>query len=290
MFNGQRLTLPTLRRERLWVCPACLREDVERGGDLGAFNRLLWTLAPIRTCADHGMSLVDLGGCGNPHMTADFAYRVAPTLGALESVLARSTPRAASPMEHYLTERLDGGGEGGLLDGFAWHVAAKTCEMVGAVKVFGATQNLRQLNEDDWYAAGAAGFEVLAEGLQPFLEVLDGLRATAKHGLDGPQAVFGRLYQWLAFAARSEASDFDPVRRLIAGHVLKTFPLAEGNVVLGQRVNRRRVHSIRTASIEYGIHPKGSESSPTRKASPGRQPITTIWCSSTPIDGKSRNS
>ena len=73
--------------------------------------------------------------------------------------------------------------------------------------------------------AGAAGFEIAAGGppaIGAFLTELQHTYPYGRSGLEGPQAVFGRLYQWLEFGAENPA--YDPVRAVVVNagrrHVL----------------------------------------------------------------------
>ena len=49
---------------------------------------------------------------------------------------------------------------------------------------------------------------------------------------------------------------FDPVRDLMRAHILETTPVGPGAEVLGRPVERRILHSVHSASLETGAHPK----------------------------------
>ena len=262
VLRGQIIDKDEMRRARLHVCPACLLADV-LGSPLEpskhAYVRAEWLINSIRTCAEHSTalrSLDDLEGL-TALMVHDFSARLAPFLNEFGRSVAPARRREASGLERYLSTRIEGAGPAGSawLDSLEFHVAAKTCEMVGAVKMYGRTPSLRRLDEDDWWAAGAAGFAIAAEGPSGLRSFLSELQDTYDYtGPEGPQAVFGRLYQWLSFSAKDAA--FDAVRGLMAEHIIATMPLAAGEVVLGRTVERRILHSIRSASLETGRHPK----------------------------------
>jgi hypothetical protein len=70
----------------------------------------------------------------------------------------------------------------------------------------------------------------------------------------GPRLVFGRLYEWLAH--ESDDAAYEPLRDIIRRHVIETMPLGPGDDVFGREVTVRRLHSVRSASLEMDVHPK----------------------------------
>jgi hypothetical protein len=71
---------------------------------------------------------------------------------------------------------------------------------------------------------------------------------------EGPQAVFGRIYQVLEFGREDPA--FDPLRDLVGDFILDNFLVGPCDVVFGKPVEVRRLHLIRTLSKETRLHPK----------------------------------
>lgn len=129
--------------------------------------------------------------------------------------------------------------------------------MIGAVAVFGRTPNLNRLTGDEWWRAGAAGFDIAATGTEAIADFLADLQRTYpyhRRSKEGPQALFGRLYQWLAFGADDLA--YEPLRALLADYITDHLPLGPGDTVFGRPVTVRKLHSVRTLSKETGLHPK----------------------------------
>jgi hypothetical protein len=260
-LRGERLTKPSLRRDRLRVCPACLAADMAQSrlpSDVAVHGRAVWLIAHFRACPIHRVALVEVENPGGAR-THDFAAFVGPAAERIaREGLAATATLSVSPLEDYLLARLDGrGGHFPWLDALDFFASAKTCEMIGAVALHGRTPNLKTFSDMDWREAGAAGFGIACWGEPAIREFLSDLQATfpySRSGQEGPQATFGRVYQWLAFGAVDAA--FDPVRDLMRRHVCETTPVGPGDVVLGQAVERRCLHSIRSASLEIGAHPK----------------------------------
>ncbi len=129
--------------------------------------------------------------------------------------------------------------------------------MLGITKLLGRNPRLPSVTEEQWYKGGGIGFEIANEGEAGIRAFLETLRRTFPYGRTGqvkPNAVYGTLYKWAAFFARDKA--FDPVRGVLADIIVQTFPVGPGDRVCGRIVEERRVHSIRTASVETGLHRK----------------------------------
>jgi hypothetical protein len=65
--------------------------------------------------------------------------------------------------------------------------------------------------------------------------------------------MYGNFYEWL----RSTGGDTDPgpVRDLLREHIMRNTALAPGDVVLGEEVRHRRMHSAYSLSLATGPHP-----------------------------------
>lgn len=251
-LRGQKLLKASLRREKLQVCPHCLDEDQVRLGH--PFQRVTWTVAHIRTCPAHRVSLAPVVVQNPSVLCHDFAQ----IMRRPDTVIGRdlSVERPYSNFETYLSDRLQGQGGAGWLDKLEFHVAAKFCEMLGAVALFGRTPMLTRLTEADWYSAGEQGFQIAKAGKTGVRGLLSDLQrgaATSRHGNEGGQAFFGRLYQWALGSAVHPA--YDPIRDLIAEHLIETTALGPGDTVFGKPVERRCLHSVRTAHLLTGVHP-----------------------------------
>lgn len=259
--RGQHLTRDALRRGRVLVCPACMIGDIQASPmlapSLAGYGRALWQIQAIKTCPDHGTALITVSTDLTPRTLHNFTYHVSSAVGRLDELDASAVKRAPSAFERYVIARLDGAQAVPFLDALPLYVAIKACELIGAVAVFGRTANLKQLTDDEWWCAGDAGCEIASGGVEAIHRFLGHLQATYAYnrsGLEGPQAMFGRLYQGLAFGAKDPA--FDPLRDMIADYAAAHLPLGPGDEVFGRPVVKRTLHSIRTLALETGLHPK----------------------------------
>jgi hypothetical protein len=108
--------------------------------------------------------------------------------------------------------------------------------------------------EDDWDAAGAVGYGFTSRGAEGIREALDVIRArpcvTRKQG--GPQAIFGRLYQWLQY--NKSGKDRGPIRDVVREYFLDTMPIEPGTKLFGEPVEVRRRHSVASLARQFGLN------------------------------------
>lgn len=109
-MGNQVLTRDTLSRMAVRVCPHCVAMDIEFGrGPLRSrpYGRLQWQVEPIRTCREHGVSLVIASTDKHPGRVHDFAMLVQHCLSNLNQLLAATQKRQWSRLEEHLAERLN---------------------------------------------------------------------------------------------------------------------------------------------------------------------------------------
>lgn len=188
------------------------------------------------------------------------AIIVPETGAALVALSADLTPRLPSPLQDYCLARLQGGLGSAWLDGQGIEHASRACEMLGVTLLFGTKPNLKKLTQDDWDAAGRAGFEYASRGEEAIRDALTLMQArfvqsgVSATGLAGPQMVFGRLYQWLEFS--STKKDPGPIRSLLREHILDTMAIDPDRLLLGEPVKVRRRHSVQSLAEATGTHQK----------------------------------
>jgi len=243
-------------RTGIRVCPCCLHDDMQAGeGDPRWFwrGRLIWTLRTVRVCPVHRCEIVKIGSANS---RVDY-YDVTPFLidGRLNALTKDAVQRKATPkLQDWLLARLKGRDRGNWLCGQSLDQAVRACEMLGVVMAFGPMPNLNNLTDHDWERAGEAGFEVAIEGESAIRDALRAIARRSTKGQDGPQAVYGRLYQWLEF--QKSGRDRGPIRELLRDHIINTMPIGAGEAIFGEPVVRRRVHSVLSLSEASGLHPK----------------------------------
>lgn len=262
LLRGQELVRGSLRRATVAVCPKCLASDIADAphlrAELAPYQRALWQIAAVKTCPIHTTPLAILDKDLTPSLLHDWFRHVSKVLPNLSRMAAETGTRPLTGLEAYTVNRIDGvAAPSVLLDGMPLHVTIAGCELFGAVASLGRMPNLKTLTDDEWRCAGAAGFNILNRGkpaADTFLHSLQASYPYRRTGKEGPQAVFGRIYQVLEFGREDPA--YDPLRDLVGDFIRTRFPVGPGDTVFGKPVEHRALHSIRTLSIETKLHPK----------------------------------
>jgi hypothetical protein len=120
-------------------------------------------------CAAHGIALSIVIRDLTPGKLHDFAHHVASVVSGLDRLVAEAVERPVSGLEAYVAGRLNASAGPQLLDQLPLYVAIGACELFGAVATLGRPPDLKRLTDEQWHAAGGAGFEIFAGG-----EGLDG--------------------------------------------------------------------------------------------------------------------
>jgi len=268
--RGARFVRRLLRPGRLHVCPACLLDDMHRAPRLDpvvtACARAEWQICAIFSCAVHRVALMRLEDPDVRTPAHDFALGLEPHVLALPAMAKDARPQEPTGLEHYIAERLDRGlGRSSFLDGLEMHVAIRTCEIVGAVAVYGRKVAVGRMTSEMKRVGGARGFEILAAGAEAFRSFLSDLHLSSarQRGSDGgfaPAAALGGIYRFLKPSIRGDTNptnaDFAPVRDFVRVFIRESFALAPGDAVFGEPVGVRTLHSVQSLSVETGLNPK----------------------------------
>lgn len=258
LFRGETLAVSVLRRTTVRFCPQCLAEDLTETpepGQRACRLRWSWLLRPVVSCPVHDTKLVE---CPEPDAVKAFDLTL---LHARNEVLLRAKPPAeklqAGYLQRYVVERLEGQRNAAAwLDGQPLAQAVKACEMLGALLAHGPAAEIGDYTDVDWANTGDVGFGICSRGAEAITQSLLDIRQTSgrRSGRTGPQAVFGLLYRWLEYTARPEEAG--PIRNLLREVILSSFAIGPGEIVLGQKVERRIVHSVNSLKAATGLNPK----------------------------------
>lgn len=143
--------------------------------ELAPYGRAIWQIAAVKSCHIHTVPLAILNKDLTPGVLHDWSHHVGNVPPRLP-YLADVERRANSGLEYYVITRTTHGLiSSGLLDSLPLQVAITACELFGAVALFGRTANRKTLIDEEWRAAGGAGFDILTHGkagVEVFLERL----------------------------------------------------------------------------------------------------------------------
>ncbi len=233
-------------------CPVCLREDAEghKGpGPAGMVMRGDWQMREAVSCVRHRHPLVPLWKAEGPRDRYDFAAR----LGEIEEDVRKGTlDQPETPPTDYdlwLDGRIEDGRDETWFKEQPLFAATTFCRLLGQAILSDDVGG----EESNTGGAHAVGFEIAREGAPSIRNALDRIARAANGPLDEPNKAFGPLYAGIRDYADEEG--FAPYVSILRTCILDHWPVAPGEVVLGEVVTERRLHSLVTASRETGVGP-----------------------------------
>jgi hypothetical protein len=257
-LRGEAISSEFLATPYTVFCPKCLQADDEVSGGRAQFrrHRWIWQFRVVRTCPDHGIPLMRRMAGFSGDRFHELAIMVPETGEELMEISTSITPRPVSPLQDYVLNRLVGAKGPNWLDGEGIDQAVRATEMLGVLMLFGPKPNLDKLTEDDWDQAGGIGFAYTAQDEAGIRSALSKVQARIKdtNGQQGPQHVFGRLYQWLA-QSRTQKEPGD-IMRILREHIIETMEFPAGAIVMGQKLEERRLHTCASLARETGLDPR----------------------------------
>ncbi|TBZ93189.1 hypothetical protein E0H63_36115 [Rhizobium leguminosarum bv. viciae] len=256
---GQQLSKTLVERQRLRFCPFCVQEDekhMEGRRGFRAYGRVLWLVTPIRMCKRHGVGLVTSGHNPASAFVHDFAANLSVEKENIQELRSDAAPWESDNLQDYAEARFAGLNTGAAwLDTLPFYVAIRLCEMVGAAERHGIRFRMATIDQREWSACAGTGYDLLRGGESGLRELLATQLQRFHHGKGPPggRALFGRIYEWLAHETDDEG--YEPVRMIMRDVAISNLPLGPGDEFLGP-VTERRLHSVWSASAEFGMHVK----------------------------------
>ncbi len=171
----------------------------------------------------------------------------------LNGALDRSHIRPQA-YDHWLDRRLEHGTNETWLANQLLYSAATFCELIGVAMLHPELSSNTQDN-DLVITARAIDFNVTQQGVGAIRSALDDVSNSAGGARGEPSGAFGQLFTQLSRAYRDE-EDFALFRDILQSCIFDTWPIAKVFDVLGQSFSERRLHSVSTASAEFGIGKK----------------------------------
>lgn len=257
--NGQKIRSDHLSRMKPRYCPVCVCADIEKGRgpvESRPYQRFWWWYTPMEHCADHGcaMSVSEVRVPGRS--SADFAAFVRDNVARIRREAAAAKLAPLHAFERYVHRRLVGQEQRvELLDDVPLHVAVTFCDAVGRLSSVGHREAGGTVEDKNRGGYRRHGFDVVSRGKDHFLAYLhqrarDAANARGITKLNKYGAIHARLNENL------DNPDWLPLIEMVRKDALATLPLAAGDEILGHVVEERRIHSLHSAHLDYGVHPK----------------------------------
>ncbi|WP_417245873.1 TniQ family protein [Celeribacter sp.] len=250
-FRGELYVSRALRNPVMRGCPMCLREDAaetDRPAHEVMAMRGDWQFREVILCVRHGHPIVPLWRVTALRDRFSIGARLQEIAPDVLSGAFDQPMRTPSAYDLWLDRRLEDGSDPTWLADHPVFVVTTLCRLLG--------QDL--LNEDsieDEHISDRvhlAGFNIMRAGEGAIRDALDHVASLAMDAQDEPSKTFGPLYTQLNRAYLKEPN-FDPFRNILREVILDHWPFADGDVILGQTLPQRRLHSLRTAALEIGV-------------------------------------
>ncbi|MCQ1768056.1 TniQ family protein [Neorhizobium galegae] len=239
------------------VCPHCLEADEEEyPGRRGhrSFGRLIWLVKAIRVCAVHQTRLVELSApTPLPRFRHDFASHLAKARSSMAALSAQAKPANQDALDRYVTFRVTNDcSTEGWLEGIPLYAVIRVAESTGLLARRGPDASFADLSEDDRPLAAGHGFEAMASGELEFTRFLKAIarRSRKSARIFSGKSIFGALYLCLLRNPRDQA--YEPFKRILRTVAIEELPLGPKDTIFG-RVEQRKMHSVYTASKEFGV-------------------------------------
>ncbi|WP_312530977.1 hypothetical protein, partial [Paracoccus sp. (in: a-proteobacteria)] len=198
-------------------------------------------------CARHGKWLTTLWTESDHRRRWDTAARLAEA----DWHHATGAEHRAAPFDLWIAARLRGQLGSSWLDRFDFQAATDVCDLLGRSLVKDQFPQLRDMASVDRHGAISAAFDIMSKGEDAFRAVLSEMQCGGGSPNDGPSRRFRVLYGNLDRYLTGPA--YEPFRAILRDHIFQTWPIASGQLILGQALPARRLHSVVTASQETGV-------------------------------------
>ncbi|MEP2683830.1 MAG: TniQ family protein [Sulfitobacter sp.] len=256
-FRDELFVSRAIRNPVMRGCPVCLREDASAVDGQAVSSMVMrgdWQYREVNLCVGHGHPLIQLWKSEALQDRFDIAARL---LEIDESILSGALDRPRQEPSSYdlwLDQRLQSGSDQTCLRDQSVHAIAPLCRLLGQ-----AVLNVKTSESDNTSnSVHTVGFNIAVQGNTATRAALDQIAATATKSSDEPGKIFGPLYNLLNRDYLNDP-DFGLFREILRECVLDHWPRAAGEVVLGQTIPERRLHSLLTASKKTGIGPAALE-------------------------------
>ena len=256
-FRSEVYVTRALRATTVKGCPACLREDVSAtdGNPRTAMvMRGDWLLRSVNLCLRHQYPLVELWSVDYQPDRYDAGSRLSEISAMILNGALDRPQIEPQAYDHWLDRRLEDGTDETWLGSQSLYAATTFCELLGTAML--RPEMSSNVHDKDLIGtARAIGFNVARQGEGAIRSALDDLASSADGARDEPSGAFGQLFIQLSRAYRDE-EDFTPFRDILRNCIFDIWPISTGLDVLGQSLSERRLHSVSTASTEFGVGKK----------------------------------
>lgn len=229
-------------------CPKCVVEDMEQGsGRLGArpFVRVSWLTRAVQCCSAHGIQIVEVDDTKGER---DFPRYVEANLVKIQQEANAAADAVPTQVAEYVETRIRGESSKVYLDTLEAYVAVDLCRNLGRFELEHAPSDLKL--RSSWQLETSRGFSIASGGPTSIEAVVADAVHRGRPLAVEMHAFFGKLRLWLR--RNKHKPEFASVVELFQGIAERHLPIGPSDLFI-MPTRQRHLHSVRSASIEYGI-------------------------------------
>lgn len=245
LLGSEPMDTDTLNRGEVFVCPKCVRSAFERSlNTWDVVHQLHWQIPMIKRCVEHNERLIKLGEKILGPMRLDTTFQI---VEHLDDVHAANAPDKPDAFDIYLTRRIYGHRGRSFADSLSIPALWRCSEALGVTLLYEKSRRRCMLDDAEQRAATLEGFKHIKQGQKSVIAALEkfNTRETRKRGYQ-PAPQFGEIQRLLRKKC-DYFEDLEPFRKFIREYVISRFPIEAGTYVFGEKLDRRRFHSMRSA-------------------------------------------
>ncbi|MDW3223400.1 MAG: TniQ family protein [Paracoccaceae bacterium] len=249
--GGEWIAPKLMRFDTLNLCPDCIA-GARRNGDgfLQSGAPVWWYIEGMRVCPVHRRTLLCLPAPQRGRCKHDFAGRVRDNAALITSASASGDKLSPGRFEQYIINRLKCGvSSSSWLDKLDLATVVGASEKLGLVTLGLTMRDQTIVDEKVLLNATSRGFDILSVGPKHLCERLRGLQP--EHSKGGFYSDFFPFSQCLDRIQHRPTCT--PLIETVRDFVVNNYPCSVGEVVLGERVEQRKVHSISSAAKKANV-------------------------------------
>ncbi|MBN8974058.1 MAG: TniQ family protein [Rhizobiales bacterium] len=257
-IGTESLSRLSVRRTYFCICPHCIREDLAQyDGPVATrpWLRLEWIITHFRSCDRHNVLLVPTTPTRRRYQPFDFTEWIAAIVPKLDELAQASVKISPSPFQKWMMDRLEGRCDAAnWLDDMPLSAAIAFCETLGLSALHPPKVLVTSLSVSEHATAADEGFKIACQGdveIERLLTRLADAQSTTR-GFWGLRDTFGHAYGLLESTKNSR--DYAKPRNLFRRVAIANVPIKAGTSVLGEVLEKRVVHTIRSAANVSGAH------------------------------------
>lgn len=232
-------------------CPSCLREQIKNDPQNPMTQMAVlghWFLKPYTLCPKHSAPIVTLWKGRNSGHKYDFSERFGEIQDDLLSGRFDGPERDPTRFDVWLEHRLSSKATDRWIDTLLPGEAVDLCEWLGAELLL---ESGKPAEQTELWQKLQAGFAIVEQGKTAVTDVFNDLKSARVNKKSGPSTSLGQIY---AFAHQRGSSQSRPnLTAFLRDYIVKAWPYGPGDVLFGEPVERRHLHSVHSASNEAGM-------------------------------------